>query len=95
MCCTGRALASLALAADSAAGCETESELERRRRRVEKLRWQLRIARRAVAAKRKEWEALGLERRPQGLDRAVAWGLLAGGAAGVALVQALTWLVFP
>lgn len=72
-----------------------DSERDRRRRRVEKLRWQLRNARRAVAAKRDQWERLSVASHGNrgSVDEVLVWGLLAGGAAGALFVQLLLALV--
>ena len=88
------ALAALAFASEPAPRADTDSELERRRRRLEKLRWQLRVARRAVAAKRRRWSDLGVESAPRGLNRALVWGLVAGGAVAVGIVQVVSQWVF-
>lgn len=68
--------------------------LEGRRRRLEKLRWQLRVARRAVGAKRKQRADLGDVPAVQGLDAAVVLGFFAGCAAASLLTYAATrWVL--
>ena len=62
--------------------------LETRRRHLEKLRWQLRLARRAVTVKRKQrqdLEELGDLPRSPGLDAVRVVGFLVGSAAGALL----------
>ena len=68
--------------------------LEGRRRGFEKLRWQLRVARRAVLAKRKQRADLGQVSPAEGLDVPVVLGFFAGCAA-TALLALLTtrWLL--
>lgn len=68
--------------------------LEGRRRGLEKLRWQLRVARRAVAAKRKQRTDLGDLPKAEGLDALVVWGFLLGCAAASLLTLVATrWLL--
>ena len=81
---------SLAFAVDDAVGSMTEA----RRRRLEKLRWQLRVARRAVAAKRKERFSLGPVAPARGLDRAVVTGFVTGTAVASLLVFTVNHFVF-
>ncbi len=70
-----------------------DAEAERRKRRVEKLRWQLRVARRAVAAKRKAWDELGGQTPPSGLDAVSVCGFLFGGCLALVGIQLLSALV--
>ncbi|MDX2019178.1 MAG: hypothetical protein SF187_02990 [Deltaproteobacteria bacterium] len=68
--------------------------LEGRRRRLEKLRWQLRVARRAVGAKRKQRAEFGDVSPAHGLDLAVVLGFFAGcGAASLLTYVATRWVL--
>lgn len=86
-------VASPALALKVSEGVAADGEADRRKRRVEKLRWQLRVARRAVAAKRKVWAELGGQTPPTGLDAISVAGFLVGGASALVAIQLLSALV--
>lgn len=61
-----------------------------RRRRVEKLRWQLRVSRRAVAAMRQEWESLSEGPPGPVLDRRTVAGFVTGALAALMVIAWLT-----
>lgn len=71
--------------------------IEGRRRHLEKLRWQLRVARRAVAATRKQKADCGELDDAQAMhtcDLVVVFGFFAGGAAASLLTAIATqWML--
>jgi hypothetical protein len=70
-----------------------DSLTEVRRQHLEKLNWQLRVARTAVAAKRKEkFSLVGVESK-SGFDRALAAGFVAGVAFASLLLSVVSQAV--
>ena len=94
MCSSGGVVASPGLAGKTMGRDGADFDRESRRRRVEKLRWHLRVARRAVVAKRATWASLGAKTPQTSLDRLVVGGFVAGGALGLVGIQVLSGLLF-
>ena len=71
-------------------GSTLNSLADVRRQHLEKLRWQLRVARTAVAAKRKEKISLRVVEPVPGLDKSVVFGFLIGAGFAALFLSVLT-----